>query len=96
MVVSRDKMLGCGDERRSGVLRNPDHPLNGIDFVEFRKHAVAPHFRLEVTFLKPLPVAQPLTDSDFEILGGVRVVGIQVEGIDTVPGEPARLKIGRA
>ncbi|QPJ62398.1 MAG: hypothetical protein G3M70_11165 [Candidatus Nitronauta litoralis] len=93
MVVSRDKMLGCKDERRSGVLRNPDHPLNGIDFVEFRKHAVGPKYRLEVTFLKPLPAAPALTDSDFEILGGVRVVGIKVEGIDTVPGEPARLTV---
>ncbi len=97
MVVSRDKMLGCEDERRSGVLRNPAHPLNGIDFVEFRRNPMPPlqdeKFRLEVTFLKPLPAAPALTISDFEIFGGVRIVNIQVVKISTVPGEPARLNI---
>ena len=32
MVVSRSGLIWCEDERRSGVLREPAHPLNGIDY----------------------------------------------------------------
>jgi hypothetical protein len=32
-VLSADGTLLCEDERRAGVLRDPAHPLNGIDFV---------------------------------------------------------------
>ena len=37
MTLSRDGLIWCEDERRSGVLREPAHPLNGIDFVEYRR-----------------------------------------------------------
>ena len=41
-VLSADGTLQCEDERRSGVLRDPAHPLNGIDFVEFRREPRQP------------------------------------------------------
>ena len=53
-VRSADDTLECGDERRSGVLREAAHPLNGIDFVEFRREP-GNRFILDVTFLKPAP-----------------------------------------
>ena len=37
MVLSRSGELWCEDERRSGVLLDPAHPLNGLDFVEYRR-----------------------------------------------------------
>ena len=55
-VLSADDTLQCEDERRSGVLLDPAHPLNGIDFVEFRREPFN-RFVLDVTFLKPAPAA---------------------------------------
>lgn len=84
MTLSRSGLIYCEDDRRSGVLVNPAHPLNGIDFVEFRRNILVPpaqRFRLEVTFLKTPP---PLTAGDITVSGGIRVVDISV--LDVVPG----------
>ena len=34
MVISRNGLIWCQDERRSGDLLEASHPLNGLDFVE--------------------------------------------------------------
>ena len=96
MVFSRNNMIGCEDERRSGILSDPAHPLNGIDYVEFRRNLLAPpaqRYRLEVTFLKPPPAAPAISAADIEILGGVRVIGIRVLDVQPDPGEPNRLRV---
>jgi hypothetical protein len=90
MVLSRSGLIYCQDERRSGLLADPGHPLNGVDFVEFRRDLLATpaqRFRLEITFLKPPP---PLVAADLSVTGGIRVVDIDV--LDVVPGgDPLRL-----
>jgi len=78
MVMSSDGGIWCDDDRRSGVLRNPAHPLNGVDFVEYRRAPLAPPGQrnvLDVTFLKPPPA---VTAADFTVFGGVRIVDIRV------------------
>ncbi|HWT13949.1 MAG TPA: hypothetical protein VN231_14440 [Allosphingosinicella sp.] len=95
MTISRNGLLWCEDERRSGVLREPAHPLNGIDFVEYRRAPLAPAGQrhvLEVTFLKaPLPA--PLTIANFRVSGGVRIVGVKVIGVVADPSSPLRLDL---
>lgn len=96
MVFSRDRMIGCEDERRSGILSNPAHPLNGIDFVEYHRNPLAPpgqRYRVDVTFLKPLPAAPPFTVDDVKVIGGVRVVGIRVLDVQPDGGSPNRLRV---
>lgn len=83
-MISRDEPLWCDDERRDAVLTAPAHPLNGIDFVEYRRDTLAPpgqRHRLEVTFLKAPPAALLAGPGPFAIEGGVRIVGIQVTGV---------------
>ncbi|MGD9535590.1 MAG: hypothetical protein AB7P52_03770 [Alphaproteobacteria bacterium] len=78
MALSRSGVIWCGDERRSGILRDPAHPLNGIDFVEFRRDPLAVperRFILDVTFLKPPPAVATLS---FAVQGGVRIVDVRV------------------
>ncbi len=41
-MISREKPLWCDDERRNALLAAPAHPLNGVDFVEFRRDLLAP------------------------------------------------------
>jgi hypothetical protein len=88
-VLSADGTLECGDERRSGVLRDPAHPLNGIDFVEFRREP-ANRFILDVTFLKPAPA---LTIADCRVTGGIRIVDLRVVGIEPVATDPLMLRV---
>ncbi|MGB3243251.1 MAG: hypothetical protein WBB25_01850 [Sulfitobacter sp.] len=92
MVLSQDGDVWCVDDRRSAVLLAPAHPLNGLDFVEFRRDLSAPvgqQFRLEAHFLKPPPV---LTAGDAYLLGGVRVVGLRV--LDIQPSaDPLQLDV---
>jgi hypothetical protein len=91
MILSRSGLVWCEDERRSGFLLDTDHPLNGIDFVEFRRDLAAPlarQLRIEVTFLKPPPA---ITVDDVSITGGIRVVNINVLDIEPDPGESLRL-----
>ena len=83
-VLSAQGTLQCDDDRRSGVLRNPAHPLNGIDFVEFRREPPN-RFVLDVTFLKPAPAA---TIANFAVLGGVRIVDLKVAAVETVAANP--------
>ncbi len=87
MTISGNGLIWCDDERRSGVLREPGHPLNGVDFVEYRR---LPQKTLEVSFLKAPPA---LTAADFEVIGGVRVVGIRVLGVAVDPGNPLQLNV---
>lgn len=88
-VLSVDDTLQCDDDRRSGVLRNPAHPLNGIDFVEFRREPLN-RFILDVTFLKPAPTA---TIANFAVLGGVRIVDLKVTSVETVAANPLMLRV---
>src|SRR5829696_5964123 len=85
MIMSLDGRIWCEDDRRSGVLRDPAHPLNGVDFVEYRRAPLAPPGQrniLDVTFLKPPPA---LVATDFAVFGGVRIVDIRVLSI--TPGQ---------
>jgi hypothetical protein len=87
-----DGAIRCEDDRRSDILRAPSQPLNGIDFVEYRRAPLAsPDKRhiLDVTFLKPPPAA--LAPADFSVIGGVRIVGVQVTGLDPDASDPLRL-----
>ncbi|MGE0257408.1 MAG: putative baseplate assembly protein [Alphaproteobacteria bacterium] len=96
MVLSRNGLIWCEDERRSGVLRDPAHPLNGLDYVEYRRDPLAPPGQrnvLDATFLKPAPVAPPLVAADFDVIGGVRIVGIRVLGIAPDPADPLRINV---
>src|SRR5688572_17255769 len=90
MTLSRDGLIWCEDERRSGVLRQPGHPLNGIDFVEYRRDPITPPGALEVTFLKAPP---PLVPTDFEVIGGIRVVDVRVTAVSSVAGEPLMRRV---
>ena len=90
-VLSADGTLQCEDERRSGVLLDPAHPLNGIDFVEFRREP-ANRFVLDVTFLKAPPC--PLRSmADFTVTGGIRIVDLRVVGVETVATDPLMLRV---
>lgn len=88
-VLSADGTLLCGDERRSGILLDPAHPLNGVDFVEFRREP-ANRFILDVTFLKSPPA---LGVANFAVSGGIRIVDIVVTAVETVAGDPLRLRV---
>ncbi len=93
MVLSISGELWCEDERRGAVLLDAAHPLNGLDFVEYRRDPGAPagrQFRIEATFLKAPPL---LTASQAEILGGVRIVGLRVLDVEPDPGDPLRLRL---
>lgn len=91
-VLSADGLVRCDDERRSGVLRDPSHLLNGIDFVEFRREPLD-RFILDVTFLKTAPAPPTVAVANFKIIGGVRIVDLRVIGVETVPGEPLMLRV---
>lgn len=94
MALSRSGLIWCEDERRSGDLRAPSHPLNGLDFVEFALDPLAPEnrrYRLEATFLKAPPAALIGDPTAFAVVGGVRIVGIRVEAVEADAGNPLRL-----
>ncbi len=88
-VQSADGTLQCVDERRSSVLRAAAHPLNGIDFVEFRREP-GNRFILDVTFLKAGPA---ITISNCGISGGIRIVDLKVVAIETVVGDPLMRRV---
>jgi hypothetical protein len=86
-VLSADGTVQCDDERRSGVLRDPAHPLNGIDFVEFRREPGK--LVLEVTFLKSAPA---VTAANCRVTGGIRIVDLRVTAVETV-ADPLMLRV---
>ncbi len=93
MVLSPGGEMWCEDDRRSRVLLDAAHPLNGLDYVEFRRDLSAPagqQFRLEAHFLKPPPA---LTSGEAEVLGGVRVVGLRVLDVQPAGGDPLQLDL---
>lgn len=95
-VLSSDGLVLCEDERRSGVLRNLAHPLNGIDFIEYRRDLLGPPQQrhvLDVVFLKPAPVPPAVTAANFTILGGVRIVDLRVLDVEPDPGDPLTLRV---
>jgi hypothetical protein len=95
-VLSADGLVSCEDERRSGVLRDPAHPLNGIDFIEYRRDLLGPPERrhvLDVTFLKPPPVPPALTAANFTIIGGVRIVDLRVLEVEPDPADLLTLRV---
>ena len=89
--LSADGMILCEDEKRSGVLRNPLHPLNGVDFVEFRR--VPGHPTLDVTFLKPPPVPPAIGPINFALIGGVRIVDLKVVDVKISATDPLMLEV---
>ncbi|MGI8570691.1 MAG: hypothetical protein ACR2KT_17400 [Methylocella sp.] len=92
-MISREKPLWCDDERRNALLAAPAHPLNGVDFVEFRRDLLAPpaqRNRLEIQFLKPPPAALIGAPGSFSIEGGIRIVGIEPLAVIADP-DPNRL-----
>ena len=93
MSISLSGYLQCTDERRSAVLRGASHPLNGIDYVEYRRAPLAPpnqRLVLDVTFLKTPPA---LTAAEFAVIGGVRIVGVQVTGVQPDATDPLVLHV---
>jgi hypothetical protein len=88
-VQSADGTLQCFDERRSGVLRKAAHPLNGIDFVEFRREA-GNRFILDVTFLKTAPA---IAIADCFVSGGIRIVDLRVTDVETVAADPLMRRV---
>lgn len=96
MVLSRNGSTWCDDERRSGDLLAPSHPLNGLDFVEFVRDLLAPpaqQIRLDVTFLKPPPAGLVGTPEAFAVIGGVRIVALRVLAVVVDPVSPLRLRV---
>ncbi len=96
MVISRDGSTWCQDERRSGDLLAPAHPLNGVDFVEFVRDLGAPpaqRFRLDVRFLKAPPPGLIGAPAAFSVIGGVRVVNLRVLSVAADPGTPLGLHV---
>jgi hypothetical protein len=91
-VLSEDGTLRCEDERRSGVLLDPAHPLNGIDFVEFRREPLN-RFVLDVTFLKAPPAPPAVGIANFSVTGGIRIVDLRVVDIETVASDPLMLRV---
>jgi hypothetical protein len=85
-VLSADGLVKCADERRSGVLLDLSHPLNGIDFVEYRRES-STRFILDVTFIKPPPSG--VKADNFKIIGGIRIVDLKVTSIE--PGSNASM-----
>ncbi|CAN7553181.1 hypothetical protein [Mesorhizobium sp. LjNodule214] len=95
-VLSSDGFVLCEDERRSGILLNPAHPLNGIDFIEYRRDLLAVPARrhvLEVTFLKAPPAPPAVTVANFTVIGGVRIVDLKVLDVEPDPGDALRLRV---
>ncbi|HEY0104924.1 MAG TPA: hypothetical protein VGB91_02485, partial [Rhizomicrobium sp.] len=96
MVLAIDNRTWCASDQRSQALRASANPLNGIDFVEYRRSPMAApgqRWILDVVFLKAIPNAPALTKDDFSVLGGVRIVAIKVVGIAGVVGDPLRLRV---
>src|SRR5262245_66561275 len=94
MVVSRTEPILCTDEQRNAALLAPAHPLNGIDFVEYRRDTSAPpgqRHRIEVTFLKAPAAALVGAPALFHVLGGVRVVDVRIIDVVADAAEPVRL-----
>lgn len=93
-MISREEPLWCDDERRNAVLEAPLHPLNGVDFVEYRRDPLAlpaRRHRVEVKFLKPPPASLTGAPEAFAIEGGIRIVGIVTLAVEIDPTDPARL-----
>ncbi|MGL4961290.1 MAG: hypothetical protein ACRC67_08650 [Inquilinus sp.] len=85
-MTRREEPLWCDDERRNDVLADPAHPLNGVDYVEYRRDILAPpaqRHRVEVEFIKPPPPALFGAPGSFSIEGGIRIVGVTV--LNVVP-----------
>jgi hypothetical protein len=96
MTISRDGLIWCKDDRRSAVLRAPAHPLNGIDFVEYRRASLSPPGRrhvLDASFLKAPPSSPALTEANFAVLGGVRIVGIKVLHVEPDGSNPLLMHV---
>ena len=92
-MISREEPLWCDNERRDAILSASVHPLNGVDFVEFRRDLLAPpaqRNRLEIQFLKPPPPALVGAPDSFSIEGGIRVVDIETIAVVADP-DPNRL-----
>ncbi len=88
-VLSIDGTLVCEDDGRSIVLLDPAVPLNGIDYVEYRREPLN-RFNIDVTFLKSAPV---VATANCRVTGGVRIVDLQVVKIETVATDPLMLRV---
>ena len=96
MVMSRNGSIFCRDERRSGDLLAPAHPLNGLDFVESVRDVLATpdrRFRLDARFPKAPPASLVGVPEAFTVLGGVRIVNVRVLAVETDAGNALRLRV---
>jgi hypothetical protein len=92
-MISREEPLWCDDERRNAVIAAPTHPLNGVDYVEYRRDPAAlptRRHRVEIQFLKPPPAALVGTPEAFQVEGGIRIVGIIPLAVEAM-ADPSRL-----
>lgn len=91
MVLSRNGEIWCRDERRDSVLLHQQHPLNGLEYVEYHRDPTAPvgkQFWIGAHFLKaPLPSSQ--FQPEAHISGGVRIVGVQVLQSEADANDPS-------
>ncbi|WP_018185012.1 hypothetical protein [Kaistia granuli] len=96
MVISSAGTIWCEDERRSGLIRAPTSPVNGIDYVEYRRDPLAVAGRrhvLELHFLKTPPAGLDAAPDAFAVLGGVRIVDIRVLATEPDPGAALVIRI---
>ena len=96
MVISNSGTIWCEDERRSGLIRAPANPMNGIDYVEYRRDTLAPVGRrhvLDLHFLKVPPAGLDAAPDAFAVLGGVRIVDIRVLAVEPDPGDVLVIRV---
>ncbi|RXF74121.1 hypothetical protein [Hansschlegelia zhihuaiae] len=96
MAISTSGTIWCEDERRSGLIRAPASPVNGIDYVEYRRDMLAPPARrhaLEVTFLKAPPAGLDAAPEAFVVLGGARIVDVRTLSVEPDPGDPLTIRV---
>jgi hypothetical protein len=91
MTISRSGQIWCEEDRRADVLRMVALPLNGIDYVEYRRSPGGPH--LVASFFKPLPNPLPFGENSCSVIGGVRVVDIKATHVEPFPGDPTRIRV---
>ncbi|MDP9422448.1 MAG: hypothetical protein M3Q19_06380 [Pseudomonadota bacterium] len=97
-MISREEPMWCADERRNAILAAPSHPLNGIDYVEYRRdssaaaQAAGKQFRIEIQFLKPPAASLAANSAAFRIDGGVRIVEVGVRSVE-VMADPSRFVV---
>src|SRR5207247_203647 len=92
----------CCDERRRADVRNPEQPLNGIDFLEVVDHGAPEADRqriLQIHFVKPpagtllgrlnaigTATSDAVSPGNVRIDGGARIRGMQADSVKFTDG----------